>query len=66
MNINTELIEALRVQKGLPMYKISELIGYKTKAAYQHKIKGRRKFTVDDLIKISLIFKIDLKELITK
>lgn len=64
MEINIELIEHLRKEKGLSMYKVAEMIGYKSEAAYQHKIKGRRKFTIEDLMKISLILKMDLNKLI--
>lgn len=64
MNINIELMEQLRKEKGLSMYKVAEMIGYKSEAAYQHKIKGRRKFTIEDLLKISLILKVDLNKLI--
>lgn len=64
MKINIELMEQLRKEKGLSMYKVAEMIGYNSEAAYQHKIKGRRKFTVEDLIKISLILKVDLNKLI--
>ena len=64
MKINIELIEQLRKEKELPMYKIAEMIGYKSEAAYQHKVKGRRKFTIEDLVKISLILKVDLIKLI--
>lgn len=64
MEINIELIEHLRKEKGLSMYKVAEMIGYKSEAAYQHKIKGRRKFTIEDLMKISLILKVDLNKLI--
>lgn len=64
MRINIELIEQLRKEKELPMYKIAEMIGYKSEAAYQHKVKGRRKFTIEDLVKISLILKVDLIKLI--
>lgn len=66
MNINIELMEQLRKEKGLSMYKIAEMIGYKSEAAYQHKIKGRRKFTIEDLFKISLILNVDLNNLIIK
>lgn len=66
MNINIELMEQLRKEKGLSMYKIAEMIGYKSEAAYQHKIKGRRKFTIEDLLKISLILNVDLNNLIIK
>lgn len=64
MEINIELIEHLRKEKGLSMYKVAEMIGYKSEAAYQHKIKGRRKFTIEDLMKISLVLKVDLNKLI--
>lgn len=64
MKINIELIEQLRKERELPMYKIAEMIGYKSEAAYQHKVKGRRKFTIEDLVKISLILKVDLIKLI--
>lgn len=64
MNINIELMEHIRKKNRLSMSKVSKMIGYKSEAAYQHKIKGRRKFTIDDLINISLILKIDLKKLL--
>lgn len=64
MKVNIELMEQLRKEKGLSMYKVAEMIGYKSEAAYQHKIKGRRKFTIEDLLKISLILKVDLNKLI--
>lgn len=64
MKINIELMEQMRKQKGLSMAKMGELIGYKSEAAYQHKVRGRRKFTVEDLMKISLILRVELNELI--
>lgn len=64
MNINIELMEHLRKKMGISMSKVAEMIGYKSEAAYQHKIKGRRNFTIEDLYKISLILKVDLNRLL--
>ena len=63
MQINIKLIEQLRKEKGYRREYIAKCLGYKTVGAYTHKVNDIRPFTVQDLIKLSTLYDIDLKEL---
>ncbi len=62
--VNTQLIEQLRLQHGYTQEQIAIALGYESQAAYSRKVKGRRQFTVEDVVKLCKIFQLELNELI--
>lgn len=62
--INIELIETLRKQHGYTQEDMAIMIGYKTRSAYNRKIKGVRDFTIEDIANLCKLFQLELNELI--
>lgn len=62
--VDLQLIERIRKEKGLSREYIADCLGYKTVHAYCMKITGKRTFKLKDLIKLSEIYNMDIKELI--
>lgn len=60
--INIELLEELRMNQGISLETLSEKMGY-THSVYGKKLK-KKKFTVDDVIKLCTIFGIEPNDLI--
>lgn len=61
--INISLIKEKRLEKGFTTEEMSELLGYEGANAYFRKEKGNRKFSLDDVAKISSILKIPIQDI---
>lgn len=66
VKINIELIEQLRKQRGYSMEQMAAKLNYNSRATYCNKVNGHRNFTLNDLLIVSMIFDIELSELIKK
>lgn len=66
MEVNVKLIESMRKERGYTMDKMAQLLNYKVRGTYSNKVNGYRNFTLKDLFVISMIFDIELTDLITK
>lgn len=66
MKVNIELIEQLRKSRGYNMEQMAVKLNYSSRATYCNKINRHRSFTLNDLLKVSMIFDIELSELIKK
>lgn len=66
MKINIELIEQLRKQRGYSMEQMAAKLNYNSRATYCNKVNEHRSFTLNDLLIVSMIFDIELSELIKK
>ena len=62
--VNIQLIEQLRQSHGYTQEQIAIMIGYESQAAYSRKVKGRRQFTIDDIIALCRIYNVELNDLI--
>lgn len=62
--VNIQLIEELRLSHGYNQEQLAVKMGYNNKSTYNCKIKGKRQFTVDDVVKLCEIFQVELNELI--
>lgn len=63
--VNLEVIRNLRLERGLKVKDIAKYLKIGTKA-YYHKINGIRRFTVDELVKLSNLYKCTVDELVIK
>lgn len=66
VKINIELIEQLRKQRGYSMEQMAAKLNYNSRATYCNKVNEHRGFTLNDLLIVSMIFDIELSELIKK
>lgn len=66
VKINIELIEQLRKQRGYSMEQMAAKLNYNSRATYCNKVNEHRSFTLNDLLIVSMIFDIELSELIKK
>lgn len=66
MEVNVKLIESMRKERGYTMDKMARLLNYKVRGTYSNKVNGYRNFTLKDLFVISMIFDIELTDLIIK
>lgn len=66
MKVNIELIEQLRKQRGYSMEQMAAKLNYNSRATYCNKVNEHRSFTLNDLLIVSMIFDIELSELIKK
>lgn len=64
MRVNIKLIEQQRKNKGYSREYVAEYLSYKTVGAYTHKINGRRTFNLNDLIKLSELYSLEITDLI--
>ena len=63
--INVQLIESLRLSRGYNQEKMANMMGYDTHTTYNRKIKGKRQFTVEDIVNLCKIFQIEPNDLIS-
>lgn len=64
MQINFKTIEELRSSRGYSRLYIAEYLGYKTAAAYNMKITGKRQFNLKDILGLASLFSVEIKELL--
>lgn len=62
--VNIKLIEEKRLEHGYSQEGIAQLLGYKSHTAYYCKIKGKRDFSVDDIVNICKLFQLELNDVI--
>ena len=62
--VNIQLIEQLRKEHGYNQEDFSKMLGYKTRTAYNKKIKGVNDFSINDIVTICKIFSLELSDLI--
>ena len=62
--INIQLIEELRIQHGYSQEQMAAVIGYDSHAAYNRKIKGKREFSIEDVVNICKEFNLEPNDLI--
>ena len=62
--ININLIEELRVNHGYSQEQMAKLLGYESRTAYNTKIKGKREFSIADMVAICKIFSLEPNDLI--
>lgn len=62
--VNVTLIEQLRKEHGYNQEQFSKLLGYETRTAYNTKIKGKREFSINDIVVICKIFSLEPSDLI--
>lgn len=63
--VNLELIRNLRLEKGLKAKDIAEYLGIGHKA-YYHKLNGIRRFSVEEVVKLSDLYGCAVDELVIK
>ncbi|GEN83589.1 hypothetical protein SLU01_19010 [Sporosarcina luteola] len=61
--VNIELIRNTRIKRGISTEEMSNLLGYEAPNAYFRKEKGDRKFSVEDIAKVSDLLDIPIQEL---
>lgn len=66
MKVNIELIEQLRKQRGYSMEQMAAKLNYNSRATYCNKVNEHRSFTLNDLLIVSMIFDMELSELVVK
>lgn len=64
MKVDIKLIEQQRQKKGYSREYVAEYLNYKTVGAYTHKVNGRRAFNLNDLIKLSELYNLEIANLI--
>lgn len=62
--INIELIETLRKEHCYSQEVFAKMLGYESRTAYNTKIKGKREFSITDIVKICKIFDLELADVI--
>ena len=60
MDVN--LLKSLRVRQGLKQKDVADILGIQT-TSYNNKENGKRKFTVDEAIKLSKLFKCSIEDI---
>lgn len=59
--VDIDLIRRTRLKKVIAMDEMSSLMGYEGANAYFRKEKGDRKFSIEDIVKISSILEIPIQ-----
>jgi transcriptional regulator with XRE-family HTH domain len=62
--VNIEKVERLRIQHGYTQEQIAIMMGYQGDTSYNSKAKGKRQFTVEDVVKLCGIFQLEPNDLI--
>lgn len=62
--VNIELIEEKRLEHGYNQEQIARKLGYESHTAYYCKIKGKRQFSIEDIVKICKLFQLELTDVI--
>lgn len=60
MNVN--ILKSLRVKQGLKQQDVANYLGI-TLSAYNYKENGKRKFNVDEAIKLARLLKCDIEDI---
>lgn len=58
-----ERLRELRTNNGYILQQMSNLLGYSSPNAYARKEKGERRFTIEEAMKISKLFKKPIEEI---
>jgi transcriptional regulator with XRE-family HTH domain len=58
-----ERLRELRTNNGYTLQQMSNLLGYSSPNAYARKEKGERRFTIEEAMKISKLFKKPIEEI---
>ena len=61
--VNIELIKSVRLKKGISTEQMAKKMGYKGGNAYFRKENGDRKFSVEDIMKVSMILEIPIQDI---
>lgn len=61
--VNVELIKSVRLKKGISTEQMAKMMGYKGNNAYFRKENGDRKFSVEDIMKVSKILEIPIQDI---
>ena len=61
--IDIERVKQARIDKGLSIMEVSEALGYKSYVAYYRKEEGMRKFSTNDVVKLSTLLGLELKDI---
>lgn len=61
--VNVDLIKRIRLKKDISTEQMSQLMGYKGGNAYFRKENGDRKFSVEDVTKISRILELPIQNI---
>ena len=62
--VNIKLIEEKRAEYAYSQEQIAKLLGYESHTAYNRKIKGKREFSIEDVVKICKLFQLELNDVI--
>lgn len=60
MNVN--ILKSLRVKQGLKQQDVANYLGI-TVGAYNYKENGKRKFSIDEAIKLARLLKCDIEDI---
>ena len=64
--VNIELIKSVRLKKGISTEQMAKKMGYKGGNEYFRKENGDRKFSVEDIMKVSMILEIPIQDIFLK
>ena len=62
--VNIQLIEQKRLEHGYNQEQLARLMGYESHTAYYCKVKGKRQFSIEDIVKICKLFQLELNDVI--
>ncbi len=62
--VDIKKVEQLRLQHGYNQEQLAIMMGYQGSSSYNSKAKGKRQFTVEDVVKLCKIYNVELNELI--
>lgn len=62
--VDIKKVEELRMQHGYTQEQLAIMMGYQGDTSYNSKAKGKRKFTVEDVVKLCKIYNVELNDLI--
>lgn len=61
--IDIKRIKEARIAKGLTVSEMSEALGYQSYVAYYRKEEGQRRFSANDVAKLSRVLGLELDEI---
>lgn len=62
--INIALLEEKRAELGYSQIQVANFMGYESHTAYHTKIKGKRDFSIIDIIKLCQLYQLELTDII--
>lgn len=62
--VNIARIESLRKQHGYSQEQMGQFLGYESHNAYGRKVRGKRDFSIEDIIAICNLFQLTPNDLI--